>query len=158
MSSKALTKVQQSKKLWCLRTQTGKQFVALSSQRSQQRFGKTPHLGEGLLVHVRSQPLHHRGHNSNGFNLALVAHMHPWMLQSPRLLNSTNSLIFYHLLTIHLHNPMPHSSLSPRSLPIYQNASPGSVLTAEYHLLGNARCSVIMLCHFSCPLPYAAMR
>lgn len=69
-----------------------------------------------------------RGHNSNCFNLALVAHIHPCMLQNPTLLNSVsaNSLILLHLLTTHLHNPMLHSPITsapPKSPLIYQTKS-----------------------------------
>lgn len=97
-----------------------------------------------------------REHNSNCFNLALVAHIHPCMLQNPRLSNSVsaNSLILFHLLTTHLHNAMLHSPISsalPTSPLIYQTESPGSVLGAKQHLLWNARCLVIMLCQFSSP-------
>lgn len=77
-----------------------------------------------------------RGHNANCFNLALLAHIHPCMLQNPRPSNSAsaNSLTFFHLLTTHLHNPMLHSpipSASPTGPLIYQTASPVSVLGAE---------------------------
>jgi len=72
-----------------------------------------------------------RGHNSNCFNLALVAHIHPCTLQNPRLLNflPTNFLILFPLLTTYLHNPMLHSpitSVTPKSPLVYQTESPES--------------------------------
>lgn len=136
MSLRALTKVQQSKPVVLKKGSNQRavccpQFPTKSAESWWNSALQRRMLGTQGFSAIMS-----RGHNSNCFNLVLEAHIHPCMLQNPRLLNSVsaNSLILFHLLTTHLHKPMLLSAItsaSHKSPLIYQTESPGSVVGAD---------------------------
>lgn len=131
MSLKALTKVQLSKKLWCLkRAQTGEQLAALRSQ------GKSAEIWWHCSSEEDAQDLTHLSHYDQRtqfrlLSLGISGSDSPLSAaKSYRLLHwvSTNSLILFHLLTTHLHHLSRQHCLE---VLIYQTERSGSILGAE---------------------------